>query len=330
MTRVRFAAVEATTDGRFDPKSSTGPCYACTFDGVKRISFAEFGGPNVLQLVDTEEPHAGPGQVRIAVRAAGVNPVDWRIREGQLQEVRPIELPAGVGQDASGVVDEVGESVGEVKVGDHMFGRGSNTYAEFAVLSSWARRPEGLTFEEAAGYPFVVETALRIMREVGVQTGQTLLASGASGGVGSAVLQIARDRGIRVIGTAGAANQGYLRSLDAVATTCGDGWVERVRELGHADAALDLAGSGVIRDLIELTGDTRKVISIADLNAPELGVRFSGVGGSMQDALTEAVNLISRGQLHIPVEKSYTLAEAAAAHIDSHAGHARGRRVILV
>ncbi|MFF8313223.1 NADP-dependent oxidoreductase [Streptomyces lydicus] len=297
---------------------------------MKKVSFAEFGGPDVLHLIDAEEPHAGPGHIRLAVRAAGVNPVDWRIREGQVLGAHPIELPAGVGLDAAGVVDEVGEGVEGVEVGDRVFGEGADTYAEFAVLSAWARMPEGLTFEEAAGYPSVVETALRIIREVGVQSGQTLLVSGASGGVGSAVLQLARDRGITVIGTAGPANQDYLRSLGALATTYGDGWIERVRQLGHVDAAFDLAGSGVICELVELTGDPRKVVSIADLGAPQLGVRFSGVAGSMPDALAEAVGLISRGKLHIPIEKSYTLAEAAAAHIDSQAGHTRGRRVVVV
>ncbi|MET8725489.1 NADP-dependent oxidoreductase [Streptomyces misionensis] len=297
---------------------------------MKKVSFAEFGGPGVLHLVDAEEPHAGPGQIRVAVRAAGVNPVDWRIREGQKLGAHPIELPSGVGLDAAGVVDEVGEGVEGVEVGDRVFGEGSSTYAEFAVLSAWARMPEGLTFEEAAGYPSVVETALRIIREVGVRPGQTLLVSGASGGVGSAVLQIARDRGIRVIGTAGAANQDYLRSLGALATTYGEGWVERVRRLGRVDAALDLAGTGVIRELIDLVGSPERVVSIADLGAPQLGVRFSGVAGSMPEALATAADLISRGKLHIPVEKSYTLAEAAAAHIDSQAGHTRGRRVIVV
>lgn len=297
---------------------------------MKKVSYAEFGGPEVLHLIDAAEPHAGPGRIRIAVRAAGVNPVDWRVREGQILGAHPTVLPAGVGLDASGVVDEVGEGVEGIEVGDHVFGEGTSTYAEFAVLSAWARMPEGLSFEEAAGYPSVVETALRIIREVGVQPGQTLLVSGASGGVGSAVLQIARERGITVIGTAGAGNQDYLRSLGAVATTYGAGWVERVRQLGPVDAALDLAGSGVIRELVELTGDPRKVISIADLAAPELGVRFSGVAGSVPEALAEAAGLISRGKLHIPVEKSYPLADAAAAHIDSQAGHARGRRVMVV
>ncbi|MER7233547.1 NADP-dependent oxidoreductase [Streptomyces olivaceus] len=296
---------------------------------MRKVSFAEFGGPDVLRLVDAEEPHPGPGRIRVAVRAAGVNPVDWRIREGQVLSAHPVELPAGVGLDAAGVVDEKGAGVEGVEIGDRVFGEGSSTYAEFAVLGAWARMPEGLTFEEAAGYPSVVETALRVLREVGVRAGQTLLVSGASGGVGSAVLQIARERGIKVIGTAGAANQDYLRGLGALATAYGEGWVERVRRLGPVDAALDLAGSGVIRELVGLTGDRDRVLTIADLGAPGLGVRFSGVAGSVPDALAEAADLISRGRLHIPVEQTYPLADAAAAHADSRTGHARGRRVIV-
>ncbi|MFC9432162.1 NADP-dependent oxidoreductase [Nocardia sp. NPDC057030] len=297
---------------------------------MKAVRFAEYGGPEVLELVDVAEPRPGPGQIRIAVRAAGVNPHDWRVREGQFQRINPIPLPAGVGQDAAGVVDEVGLGVSGIAVGDAVFGRGSSTYAEFAVLASWARLPDGLTFAEAAGYPSVVETALRILRLVGVRPGQTLLVSGAAGGVGSAVLQIARDRGIAVIGTAGAANQDYLRGLGARATTYGPGWVERVRELGRVDAALDLNGAGVLRGLLDLTGDPDRVITIADLEAPMLGIRFAGVGGNMPAALAEAVDLITREQLHIPVARSYSLAEAAAAHADSQAGHTRGRRVLLV
>ncbi|WUS97935.1 NADP-dependent oxidoreductase [Streptomyces sp. NBC_00708] len=297
---------------------------------MRKVSFAEFGGPDVLRLIDAEEPHAGPGRIRIAVRAAGVNPVDWRVREGQVLGAHPTVLPSGVGLDAAGIVDEVGEGVEGVETGDRVFGEGADTYAEFAVLSAWARMPEGLTFEEAAGYPSVVETALRVIDQVGVRPGETLLVSGASGGVGSAVLQIARDRGIAVIGTGGAANQDYLRGLGALPTTYGEGWVERVRRLGRVDAALDLAGAGVIPELLALTGDPGKVITIADLGAPEFGVRFSGVAGSVPDALAEAVDLIERGRLHIPVEKSYALAEAAQAHADSRAGHTRGRRVMVV
>ncbi|MFF5345755.1 NADP-dependent oxidoreductase [Streptomyces althioticus] len=297
---------------------------------MRKVSYAEFGGPDVLRLVDAEKPHAGPGEIRVAVRAAGVNPVDWRIREGQMRPALPASLPAGVGLDAAGVVDEVGEGVTDVAVGDRVFGEGSDTYAEFAVLHAWTRMPETLSFEEAAGYPSVMETALRVLGECGVRPGQTLLVSGASGGVGSAVLQIARDRGITVVGTARAANLEYLRELGAHATTYTEGWPERVRALAPVDAALDLAGAGVLRELVELTGDPATVVSIADRGAPELGVRFSGVAGSVPDALKETVRLLEQGALHIPVEKAYSLTEAATAHADSRAGHTRGRRVIVI
>jgi len=297
---------------------------------MKMISYAAFGGPEVLQLVDAPEPHAGPGEVRIAVRAAGVNPVDWRFRSGQMQQLSPVTLPAGVGQDAAGIVDQVGTGVSSVGVGDAVFGVGAHTYAEHAVLSAWAPVPVGLTFDEAAGYPSVVETALRVLREIDARPGQQLLVSGAAGGVGSAVLQIARARGIAVVGTASAANLEYVRSLGARATTYDDGWVARVRGLGPFDAALDLAGAGVIRELAGLTGDASRVLSIADLDAPLLGARFTGGAGSMADALAEATRLIAAGALRIPVAKTYELAAAAAAHADSEAGHTRGRRAIVV
>lgn len=297
---------------------------------MKYVRYDEFGGPEVLRLVDAEVPDAGPGRIRIAVRAAGVNPVDWRLREGQVLGAHPLTLPAGVGLDAAGVVEQIGEGVEGIEIGDRVFGEGIDTYAESAVLTAWARMPDGLSFGEAAGYPSVVETALRVLREVDARPGRTLLVSGASGGVGSAVLQIARDRGVTVIATGGAANQEYLRGLGALATTYGEDWVDRVRAIGPVHAALDLSGSGVLGELVALTGDPDAVVSIADLDAPAFGVRFSGVAGSVPAALAEAVDLITRGALHIPVERTYPLNDAAAAHVDSKAGHTRGRRVILV
>jgi NADPH:quinone reductase-like Zn-dependent oxidoreductase len=302
---------------------------------MRKISYARFGGPEVLEVVEVEEPHAGPGQIRIAVRAAGVNAVDWRIREGQFETTATAThgattLPAGVGIDAAGVVDEVGDGVADVRVGEAVFGKGTDTYAEFAVLDFWQPIPDGVSFEQAAGYPCVVETALRLLAEVGARPGHTLLVSGAAGGVGSAVVQVARARGIDVIGTAGAANQEYLRSLGATAITYDDGWVERARQAGPVHAALDLSGSGVIPQLVELTGDPQKVITIADLDAPNFGVRFSGVSGSMRDALVEGAALLAQGKLSIPVERTYSLDDAGSAHADSRAGHTRGRRVIVL
>jgi NADPH:quinone reductase-like Zn-dependent oxidoreductase len=282
---------------------------------MKAAQFAEYGGPEVLRLVEVAEPHAGPGQVRIAVRAAGVNGIDWKIRAGFMREIIPLSLPAGTGIDAAGVIDETGAGVTGVAVGEAVFGSGSQTYAEHAVLSSWAVLPAGLSFEEAAGFPTPIETAIRIINQVGV---------------GSAVIQVAIQRGIDVIGTAGASNQDYVRSLGAAATTYGDGLVGRVRAIAPVDAALDLAGSGVIPQLIELTGDPAKVLSIADFSAPSRGAQVSSDTLDMAGALAEAARLFTEGAFHLPVDQAFRLEDAARAQAVSQAGHVAGRVIITV
>jgi NADPH:quinone reductase-like Zn-dependent oxidoreductase len=299
---------------------------------MKAIRFDRYGPPEVLALVDVDEPHAGPGQVRIAVRAVGVNGLDWKIRAGHMRQVFHVRLPSGTGSDASGVVDQIGTGVSDVEVGDAVFGVGTGVLAEHAVLDAWAVKPAGLSFEEAAGYPIPVETAFRILDQVGVEPGHTVLVSGASGGVGTAVVQIARARGITVVGTASPANQDYLRRLGALPTTYGDGLVDRVRALAPngVDAALDVSGSGVIADCIELTGDPSKVVSIADFTAPQLGAQVSFAATDISAALRAAAALHHEGALHIPVETTFPLADTAAAQARNEAGHAAGRTVIVV
>lgn len=297
---------------------------------MKAVQFDEYGDPDVLHVSEVDEPHAGPGQVRIKVAAAGVNAIDWKLRSGHMREQMPLDFPAGTGVDASGVVDEVGNGVADVAVGDAVFGSGSATCADYAVLTFWAAKPDSLSFEEAAGYPIPVETAIRILDQVGIRSGQTLLVSGASGGVGSAAVQIARDRGITVIGTAGAANQDYVRSLGATPVEYGDGLVERVRGLAPdgVDAALDIAGYGVVPDLIELTGEPTTVLSIADFTAPEQGAMVSTTPVNQKAAFQEAARLFTAGKLSIPVQQSFPLEAAAQAHATSAAGHVVGRLVI--
>lgn len=299
---------------------------------MKAAQFSQYGEARVLEIVDAEEPHAGPGQVRIVVRTAGVNGIDWKIRAGHMREMIPLDLPAGIGFDAAGVVDEVGEGVDGVAVGDSVFGSGSATYAELAVLDAWAHKPEGLSFEGAAGYPIPIETAIRILDAVAVGVGDTVLVSGASGGVGSAAVQIARDRGATVIGTASERNQDYLRDLGAIPTTYGDGLVDRVRALAPdgVDAALDIAGSGVIEELIELTGDANRVVSIADFSAGQHGAQVSGTPKDRPAAFAEAARLFETGKLTLPVANAYGLHEAHAAHAESERGHVAGRTVINV
>ncbi len=299
---------------------------------MKAIRFETYGDPDVLEVADVEAPHAGPGEIRIAVRAAGVNGMDWKIRSGMLREMMPVPLPAGTGLDAAGIVDEVGDGVQDVAVGDAVFGAGSNTLAEHAVLTDWARKPEQLSFAEAAGYPIPVETAQRILDLVDVDAGQTVLVSGASGGVGSAVVQLAVARGATVIGTASEANQRYLEDLGATPTTYGDGLVERVRALAPdgVDAALDIAGSGVIPELVELTGDPAKVVSIADFSAGEHGAQVSGTSADRTGAYERAAREFEAGRLRIPVANAFPLEQAAEAHWVSEAGHAAGRTVVEI
>jgi NADPH:quinone reductase-like Zn-dependent oxidoreductase len=297
---------------------------------MKAVRYAAYGGPEVLRLVEVDEPHAGPGQVRIAVRAAGVNGIDWKLRSGMLGTAGP--LPAGSGIDAAGVVDEVGDGVDGIAIGDAVFGSGAQTYAEYAVLSSWAAKPSGLSFDEAAGYPVPAETAIRILGQVGIKNGETLLVSGASGGVGSAVVQIARERGITVIGIAGPSSQDYLRIFGAIGVVYGDGLAGRVRAVAPdgIDAALDIAGSGVIPELIELTGDPFKVLSIADFSAPEHGAQVSTTPTDTAAALAEVARLFREGAFGIPVSQAFPLAEAGQAQQASAAGHATGRVILTV
>jgi NADPH:quinone reductase-like Zn-dependent oxidoreductase len=299
---------------------------------MKSVRFGEYGGPEVMNVVDVGEPHAEPGQVRVAVRAAGVNALDWKIRSGQMRDMMPRELPAGLGLDAAGVVDEVGEGVTDVLAGDPIFGSGSNAYSQYAVLTAWAPMPEGLSFEEAAGYPVPVEAAVRVLDQVGARPLKPLLVNGASGGVGTAVLQFARERAIPAIGVAGEASQEYIETFGAAATTYGPGMIDRVRQLAPdgIDTALDLAGSGVVKDLIELTGDPTKVLSIADFSASDHGAQVSARPGDLRSALSEAARLFGEARFCMPVECEYPLGRVADAHIHSEKGHARGRTILTI
>ncbi|WP_055751472.1 NADP-dependent oxidoreductase [Frankia sp. AvcI1] len=328
---------------------------------MKAMSFEETGGPEVLHLVDVPQPHAGPGQIRIAVRAAGVNPVDWKIRNGSTLRTIPVPLPHIPGLEAAGVVDEVGAGVEGVSVGDEVFGAAQNASAEYAVLDEWAPKPPELTWAQAAGLAMAVETAARgldllgITADQGSGTGQelgagleaaagseqggsasagtTLLVNGAAGGVGLAAVQLAQARGARVIGTASRDNQEYLRSLGVAATDYGPGLVDRVRALASdgVDAALAVSGEGALPDLITLTGSPDRVVSIGDATAADHGVRFTtGAEGRAFYSLREAATLAAAGRLTMPVARALPLAELGEAHRLSEAGHVRGKFVVVL
>jgi NADPH:quinone reductase-like Zn-dependent oxidoreductase len=299
---------------------------------VRAVQFSDYGGPEVLRVAEVDEPHAGPGQIRIAVRAASINPIDWKRRSGMFAGETPLEQPEILGNDASGVVDEVGDGVDGVAAGDEVFGftaGGHGSNAEYAVLDRWAHKPAEVSFEEAAAWPVAVETSARVLDLLG--DGQTVIINGAAGGVGSAAVQIARERGLRVIGTASERNHEYLRSLGAEPTTYGDGLPERVRELGGADLAFDAVGFGAIPALIEITGSPDKVVTIADYSAGQYGVRVSGGASdpSADYALGVAAELAAAGKFKLPVARTFSFDEAAEAHRASEDGHVRGKLVLV-
>jgi NADPH:quinone reductase-like Zn-dependent oxidoreductase len=299
---------------------------------MKAARFSRFGGPEVLEIADLPDPHPGPGQVRIAVRAAGVNASDWKKRQGLMDQ----ELPQTLGYEAAGIVDELGPGVTDVAEGMRVFGFSDQgaAQAELAVLSAYAPIPPSLDFAGAATLPAAVETATRALDQLGVSGESTVLVNGASGSVGSAAVQLAVARGARVIGTASPANHDYLLVLGAEPVAYGDGLVDRVRALapGGIDLALDVAGSGVLPELIMLAGGPEHVVTIADFaGAQRCGVRFSrGDAGRALHSLAEIGPLVESGRFKLPAVQTFPLADIAQAQRLSEDGHVRGKLVLLV
>lgn len=300
---------------------------------MKAIRFNEYGEPDVLQVVEIDAPHAGPGEVRIAVRAVGMNPAEWKVRAGLLKDFMPVELPCGMGYEAAGIVDEVGEGTSGVAVGDAVFGLGRDTLAEHAVLTDWSPKPDAMPFEVAGGLAVASETAVRSLELVGAKAGETILICGAAGGVGTVAAQIARAHGIKVIGTASAPKHDYLRGLGVVPTTYEPGLADRVKALAPdgVDAALDLAGAGIIPELVAITGEPSRVISVVDFTAPQHGAQFSPERlENPAHALEEVARLYSEGMLDLPIEQTFPMEQTDAAHELSAHGRVTGKLVITV
>lgn len=299
---------------------------------MRALLFEETGPPEVLHLGDVPEPHAGPGRVRVRVRAASVNAFDWKVRSGRVPGM-PKRFPAVPGLDAAGVVDEVGEGVTGVAPGDRVFGLGSRTFAELAVLDLVARVPEGMTDEQAAALGVVVETAARALDLLDAPAGGTVLVDGAAGGVGSALTQLAVARGLRVVGTASEANHDLLRSLGATATTYGPGLADRVAALAPqgVDRAVDVVGKGSVPQLVGITGDPSRVVTVADFGAGSLGVKVAESSkGRAAYALDEVARLVVEGRFRVVIDEVLPLAEGARAHRLSESGHVHGKVVVTV
>ncbi|KDN80820.1 NADP-dependent oxidoreductase [Kitasatospora cheerisanensis] len=298
---------------------------------MKSVRFSRFGGSEVLEIVDLPAPHAGPGRIRIAVRAAGVNASDRKKRAGLMDQ----ELPQLLGHEAAGVVDEVGAGVTGVSVGDRVLGLSetAGVQAESAVLSHWAPLPASAGFAAAAALPSAAETAARGLDRLGVASGTLVLINGASGSVCSVAVQLAVARGAGVIGTAGPAGHAYVRSLGAEPVAYGDTLGPAVRALapGGVDRALDVAGHGALPGLIELSGGPGHVVTLADFTgAQQHGVAFSrGDDGRALYVLGELGALVESGRLALPRVHAFPLDRVAEAHRLGESGRAAGKIVLV-
>lgn len=308
---------------------------------TKTVVAAAYGGPEVLAVQDLEVPAPADGQVLIDVRAAGANPIDYKLYSGEMGH-DPAALPMPIGLEVAGVVAAAGPGATgytrALSVGDEVIATGvRGGYAEQVLVDAKdvGHKPDSLSFEQAAGLLLVGGTAWHLLTNTGVGMGDTVLIHGAAGGVGLLAVQLAVARGASVIGTARPARHDELRRYGATPVAYGPGLADRVRAIGAVDAALDLVGTDEALDTsVELVADRSRIATIAGFGrAAELGIAaLTGADGgqAIRDAARPELLALARdGQLEVIVDRAFPLAEAAEAHRYLQTGHARGKVVLL-
>ncbi|MER6958267.1 NADP-dependent oxidoreductase [Streptomyces sp. NPDC000618] len=307
---------------------------------MKAISYSRYGGPETLAYGDVRDPKVGPDSVLVKVRAAAVNPVDWKCREGYLDPILDAVFPVVPGWDVSGVVVQLGVSVTEYAVGDEVIGYvredflSRGTFAEYvaAPVRTLARKPRNLTWEEAAALPLAGLTAYQVLTGgLRVKRGETVLVHAAAGGVGSIAVQLAAHLGARVIGTASEANHDFVRSLGGEPVTYGEGLAERVRGLAPegVDAAFDTVGGDTLKVSANLLAPEGRLVSIADGDVVGYGGRYQWVRPDVED-LTRLAELAEQGVVSVHVSDTFPLERAADAHRLNQEGRTRGKIVVTV
>jgi NADPH:quinone reductase-like Zn-dependent oxidoreductase len=310
---------------------------------MRAVAVNDWGGRHRLELMELDPPPVAPDGVLVRARAAGLNPVDFKMREGKLVDRFPAHFPVILGWDVAGVVEAVGPAVTWFKPGDEVYGyiRRHNlqygTYAQYSTAPEgyFAPKPPTLSFEEAAAVPLAALTAHQSLEALGLRSGETLFVGGGAGGVGHFAVQLAVARGARVIATASEGNHDFLRSLGAEPLVYGDGHVaERVRELaqhGHADAALDLFGGESQQQAFDVLRDGGRIASIASPPEPRehIEVNYVYVRPSGYD-LNEMNELIAEGVLRPHIEEVFPLERAGDAMERLEGGHVRGKLVLSI
>ncbi len=307
-------------------------------DTMRAVRFHEFGPASVLVVDTVERPHPTSGEVLIRVRFAGVNPIDWKLRAGYLQQYMPIQLPATPGLDVAGTVEAIGEGVTGFAVGERVFGRGSGTYAEFAVapVVTIARIPDGVSFEQAATLHVAGVTAwLALFDNAHLESGQRLLVQGGAGGVGSMAVQLGHWKGAYVIATASAANLDFLRSIGADEAI--DYTTTNVEDAVHdVDVVVDTIGGEVTAhswSVLKPGGILVTVAGMADADtAAGHAVRTEAVAHppETRPILDELGKLVASGDLKPEIQRVFPLEQAAQAQAASETGHGRGRILLQV
>ncbi|MFJ5016737.1 NADP-dependent oxidoreductase [Streptomyces griseoluteus] len=307
---------------------------------MKAISYRRYGGPEVLEYGEVPEPKVGPDEVLVRVRAAAVNPVDWKCREGYLDPILNTVFPVITGWDVSGVVVRPGASVAEYEEGDEVIGYvredllSLGTFAEYvaAPVRTLARKPAALSFEEAAGLPLVGLTAYQVLvKLLQVKRGETVLIHAAAGGVGSLGVQIAAHLGARVIGTASERNHAYVRSLGGEPVAYGDGLAQRVHGIAPegVDAVFDTVGGETLKVSAQLLAPGGRLASIADPDVTAYGGRYWFVRPDAED-LARLSQLADQGAVSVHVDKTFPLEQTAEAQRLNQEGRTRGKIVVTV
>lgn len=284
-----------------------------------------YGAPNVLEWTRVPTPEPSQKQIRIKVRVSGVSPSDLKIRAGYLQAVFPLPTPGILGFETAGTVDAIGNEVSDVSIGNEVAALlpSLGGYGEYVLANSWTHKPVQVSWNDAGALPTSVEAAVGVLRQLKTAKGETLLVLGAGGSVGMIATQLAVQQGLKVIGAAGPEDQSLVRELGATPVLYGSSLLSNVRKItNRVDAAMDAAGKGGLQDAVTLTGGTNRVITLADPQAAQLGVRFSvGTPDRAPDALEIGMKLLASGQLRLRSQQSLPMSAAAEAHRLLEEGH---------
>ena len=299
------------------------------------VRFDEYGGIDVLRIADVDRPVPGPGQVLVRVKVAAINPGEAKIRSGALAQRYPATFPSGEGSDLAGVVEELGQGVTAFAVGDEVFGFTDNraSHAELVVVeaANLVRKPAGVSWEVAGSLYVAGATAYAMVRAVSAGQGDTVVVSGAAGGVGSIAVQLARNAGAKVIGLAGEANHQWLTEHGVIPITYGDGVEARIRACGgKVDAFIDTFGGGYVEMALKLGVAKSRIDTIIDFAAAaKYGVKTEGnYKAANAEVLAELAGLLSAGRLEIPIAKVYPLADVREAYRELEQRHTRGKIVL--